>query len=502
MNPGDVIDGKYVVDRLLGEGGMAIVYAVTHIKLKRSYAIKVIRPTTLSVPGVAERFLREARAASQLRGDHVGEVSDVGELADGTPFLVMELLDGCDLSKIIETRPLPVELAVDYLLQASEGLAEAHAHAIIHRDLKPCNLFLAKRRNGTQVVKVLDFGIATAGDGEVSGLTQTHSVMGSPQYMSPEQLRSAKSVDARCDIWSLGVTLYELLTMRLPFEGTTFTALAIAITIEPHIPLREAPPALAAVIDRCLEKEPQHRFRNIAELAFALAPFTPGGSAAAQRIAQTLRADGAAHAPAALPLSAEPISALAAGATLPSSPKVTTLGGSASAMVPVEPNSASPARARGWWSWGGLAATVIAVVAAVAIQRSHDAVTTHPTAAPAAAPMASSTATDATPSDPSPTAATPVAPARAGTATPPPAAPQAAIAKSPPVLRSSTQSHPSTRKVKKATAPAPVAATTPRPAATGSAKPPSSTHASPSKSPTYQGTKGTIITTYPGDPTN
>jgi serine/threonine-protein kinase len=289
MEPGEILDGKYRIDRSIGIGGMGEVLAATHTKLGKQVAIKVVRAETMHIPGIAERFLREARAASRLRSEHVGQVSDVGELPTGQPYMVMELLDGDDLGNIIDRHgPLSAEVATDYLLQACEALSEAHALGMIHRDIKPANLFVTERRDGTKSVKVLDFGIATAAHGEVSGLTEMDALLGSPQYMSPEQLRSAKIVDARSDIWSLGVTLYELVSQRLPFDGPTFTSLAIKIATEPYTPLADAAPALAAVIDRCLMKDPAKRFADVSELASALARLAGRTDKTGFRGAQTL----------------------------------------------------------------------------------------------------------------------------------------------------------------------------------------------------------------------
>jgi len=288
MQPGDVIDGKYRIDDQLGEGGMGVVHAVTHLRLGKRYAIKVLRPAVLSMPGVAQRFLREARAASQLKSEHVGAVIDFGEIATGEPYIVMERLDGEDLGCVLARAPLPPAIAVNYILQASEGLAEAHAAGMVHRDIKPANLFLTRRRDGSRLVKVLDFGIATAQTGEVSALTESFSVMGSPFYMSPEQLRSARIVDARSDLWSVGVTLYELLSGSLPFDDWSFTALAIKIATEPHAPLTGVPAGLAAIIDRCLEKTADARYKDLAQLADALAPFTLSGYRMAAQIGNTL----------------------------------------------------------------------------------------------------------------------------------------------------------------------------------------------------------------------
>ncbi len=300
---GEVLAGKYRIERVLGRGGMGVVVAAQHMQLGQRVALKFLLPEACGNGEAVARFLREARAAVQIQSEHVARVSDVGQLDSGAPYMVMEFLLGSDLGAVLHERgPLPIAEAVDYLLQASEAVAEAHALGIVHRDLKPANLFLTKRRDGSPLIKVLDFGIskATQGDGGL-GLTATSAVMGSPYYMSPEQVRSARDVDARSDLWALGVILQELLAGAPPFQADTASALFAAIIADAPVPLSkqrpDVPPALEQVLSRCLEKDRTRRYANIAELARALEPFAPASSATSvERIARVLGVTGHASA--------------------------------------------------------------------------------------------------------------------------------------------------------------------------------------------------------------
>ena len=285
--PGDLIDGRYRVESFLGGGGMASVYRATHIVLEQSVAIKVISPVIRELPGMAQRFLREARAATHLKSEHVARVSDVGTMADGAPYMVMEYLDGCDLDAILgQGDEIPVEEAVDFVLQACEALAEVHGLGIVHRDLKPANLFLTEGADGLPCVKLIDFGISRTdsplASKDVMALTQPETVMGSPRYMSPEQMESAAKADSRSDIYGIGAVLYELLTRKAPHEGETFLDIYAAATLAPPVlpsALRgDVPKELDVVTLKCLEIEPDNRYPDTAELALALAPFGPAGS--------------------------------------------------------------------------------------------------------------------------------------------------------------------------------------------------------------------------------
>ncbi len=291
-----MLAGKYRVERVLGAGGMGVVVAAHHLQLDLEVAIKFLRGEALQDGEAVARFQREARSAVKLKSEHVARVLDVGTLESSSPFIVMELLDGLDLGTLIEAgERIAVGDAVDYVLQSCEAVAEAHSLGIVHRDLKPRNLFLTSRVDGRPLVKVLDFGISKvlegAGDARVFTLTSTTDVVGSPSYMSPEQLRSARSVDERTDIWSLGVVLYELLTGKLPFCGESVMSVVLAIAQDPPPPISalraDVPQELEAAVTRCLEKDLAKRFQSVSELAHAIERFAaPQPTGVAERIAK------------------------------------------------------------------------------------------------------------------------------------------------------------------------------------------------------------------------
>ena len=290
---GAMIDEKYRVDRVIGKGGVGLVVAATLLATEQRVAIKMIRDDVPMQRELLDRFQREARTTAMIRSEHVARILDVGRLPTGRPYIVMEYLEGEDLEQVLARSALPVTAAVDFSLQACEALAEAHRAGIVHRDLKPANIFLTQR-DGAPLVKVLDFGIS-----KIQPLTamlggrsvETTSIMGSPGYMAPEQMKSTRDVDARADVWSLGTVLYEMLVGRPAFDGATMLEILNAIAACRPVPPSQRQPGvprgLDAVIARCLTPDPSHRYATITELAVALQPF--GSPAAYALVEQVLR---------------------------------------------------------------------------------------------------------------------------------------------------------------------------------------------------------------------
>jgi serine/threonine-protein kinase len=342
---GDVVADKYRIESVLGRGGMGVVLAAHHVQLQKKVALKFLLPSYTKNPEAAERFLREAQNATAIQSEHVVRVMDVGASAEA-PYMVMEYLDGKDLGALLAERgSLPMAESVDYVLQAMEALAEAHALGMVHRDLKPSNLFLTVRADGSPLVKVLDFGISRLGSS--SDLTQANGIMGSPLYMAPEHLKSARHADARSDIWSLGVILYALIAGRAPFARTEITEIVTAVITEPPPPIRtlrpDVPAELERVILRCLAKEPDGRFPSLAPMARALRPFgSPRAEISLERIVGVALRSAAMKGDAA---EARPLAEPGAGATW-------LLG-------------EDPLAAKARWSTGAIvAAAVLSVIAA------------------------------------------------------------------------------------------------------------------------------------------
>lgn len=266
---------KYEIERVLGRGGMGTVFEARHTRLGQRVAIKVLGDDLRAHPELVTRFEREARAAGALSSPHAVRVFDIDQDADGTPFIIMELLEGRDLGYVVErSGAQPVGRAVRWIIEACDAIGEAHRLGIIHRDIKPSNLFLCQD-SGT--IKVLDFGIAKRMASKEASVTAATAPLGTPQYMSPEQVRCAKDVDARSDVWSLGVTLYELVCGRPPFDHEVPQACIAAIVVDPVPDPRELradlPDGLARALLRALAKAPEERFQSVDELVLDLAPF-------------------------------------------------------------------------------------------------------------------------------------------------------------------------------------------------------------------------------------
>jgi serine/threonine protein kinase len=301
---GEIFAGKYRIGNVVGAGAMGTVVAAHHLLLDQKVAIKFLIPEASVHSESLSRFLREARAAVRIKSHHVARVLDVAVIEGGAPYIVMEYLEGCDLAIWLRDRgALPVEQAVDFVLQACDALAEAHDLHIIHRDLKPANLFAVESCGVVQTIKVLDFGIsktqglvsrtlAPADCKPGSVLTDEKTIIGSLFYMSPEQMESARDVDARTDIWALGVTLWELMTGKLPFEGTSILQVYSRIAADTPLRLRDTSPhvprELEAVILKCLARDRDKRFGSVYELAMALVGF--GSARAVTHVERIVRA--------------------------------------------------------------------------------------------------------------------------------------------------------------------------------------------------------------------
>ena len=363
---GEILAGKYQVERILGVGGMGIVVAATHLGLGQLVALKFMLPTLVPKQEPTERFLREARVAVKLRSQHSARVLDVGVLDSGAPYLVMELLEGHDLASLVTHGVrLPVEDAVEYMLQVCEAMGEAHQSGIVHRDLKPANLFLTTDAGGKPCVKVLDFGVSKLMSADLQ-LTGTVQALGSPLYMSPEQMKAARDVDGRSDIWALGVVLFELLTGITPFHAESLPDLCLKVFSEPPIALTslrpDAPAALMSVILGCLEKDRARRFQSMAALAAALAPFAPPRARIyAERVASIQGVALEMSRPTDV-LPPEPARYEARSApSLYSSPAIAETAAIAQSL-PLAPPSPSPSR-----RWAGALAAAVAIVAPIAV---------------------------------------------------------------------------------------------------------------------------------------
>ncbi len=282
--PGEIIAGKYIVERVVGIGGVGVVLAAKHAELDEMVAIKFLHPQMQTRADVVGRFANEARMAVRIKSEHAARVFDFGVEPERGPYLVMEYLEGRTLAEAIQSAPIRLVQAVEYVLQICEAMAVAHSLGIVHRDIKPENLFLSRRHDGTEAIKVLDFGISKpslTGNalGLVRSMVETQDIMGTPLYMSPEQIRSTATVDHRTDLWSIGIVLYEMLARRMPFAGDTIPSICANVLETEAAPLSSflpVPPAFDLVVAGCLQKDRAKRFQSVADLTAALMPFAAG----------------------------------------------------------------------------------------------------------------------------------------------------------------------------------------------------------------------------------
>jgi serine/threonine-protein kinase len=381
---GQILAGKYLVEEVLGVGGMGVVVAAKHLQLDQRVAIKYLLPAALLNGEVVERFAREARAAAKIRSEHVARVIDVGQFDDGAPFMVLEYLEGHDLAKQLEDHgALTVEDAVRWVLETCEALAEAHAAKIVHRDLKPSNLFLSKQPDKSTIIKVLDFGISKTGDAPSASLTKTSALMGTAFYMSPEQLTNPKGVDHRSDIWSLGVILYELLSGQQPFLGESVPEIIGGIlqnepaSIRTHRP--EVPFGLEVVIGKCMQSKAAARYQSVAALAAALGPYARASDRMSIDI--TARILGETVAPALEPVADTSPATLMLSGGAQSGAAPQSRVGEAAGPAPIERTAVS---AKGGAAGDGAAAPVVPVGAVTTHGLSTSAITPKPKRSPAA----------------------------------------------------------------------------------------------------------------------
>ncbi len=508
---GAVLADKYRVDKVLGIGGMGMVVAATHLELDQRVALKFMLPEALMSAQATDRFLREARAAVKLRGEHVCRVLDVGKLENGSPYIVMEFLEGEDFAQLLSRRgALPVHEAIDFVLQALEGLAEAHVNGIVHRDLKPGNLFIATDNDGSPLVKVLDFGISKLAG---ANATKTGEVMGSPAYMAPEQMVSAKDVDARADLWAMGVILYHAIAGRIPFEEDNLPALCMAVMNSTPRPVdaiapNPVPPGLSATVMRCLAKQREGRPSDVGELAAALAPFgSADAQASAARIGKVLRRQGSSSGSSAaiavtMPSSSSLLPAAQATPTTPNQP-ISTIGASAGESLRLPPQS--PAKPKSKWplfAAGGASAAIAVVVIALAARGGKSDPTTPSIPTPTTQPPPSEPSkplieqtTVTPPVQPTTTAVTPpVQPPTTPTLESPvkPTKPTIATKPSKPVTLTTT-----TIKAGSGSGSSTTVAETPKPGSGSASTKPATSGAGSGPGSGYKGIEGKIITEYP-----
>jgi eukaryotic-like serine/threonine-protein kinase len=421
---GEVVGEKYRLVRLLGEGGMGAVYEARHEAIGRRFAVKFLHAELASHAEILARFRREAQSAGSLENENIAAVTDFGT-HQGAPYIVMEFLEGQDLAKVLaQLGTLPVPRAAHILIQVCRGLAAAHARGIVHRDLKPENLLLQQRGDGSDLVKILDFGIAKLKNNEQAGsATRTGITLGTPYYMPPEQARGQKELDERADIYALGVILYEVFSGQKPHNGENYNAILYSILMQAAPRLEtfrpDLPPDLCAVVHRAMAADANERFASVSELAQALAPYAGRAITPAPTIGH------------ASTVMAPPSSQLRA--MTPGPPAHPALSNSTRAPVALTPLGNTipnkPSRAP---VWIGLSVLVLGGGGAVAWALSRPTPPAEPTAASVPAPAVSVTAAPhIDPTPPAPPVASEAAPSEheaAPTASATPQSPPAAAA--------------------------------------------------------------------------
>jgi serine/threonine protein kinase len=305
LQPGQVLDGKYKIVRVIGEGGMGAVYEGENVRIRRRVAIKLLHAGVAANTEMVQRFEREAQVAGTVGNDHILEILDLGALPAGERYMVMEYLDGSTLTERIKARGrLSPSESVPLVRQVLRGLAAAHSAGIVHRDLKPDNIFILREKAGIRdFVKIIDFGISKFSEqgGASSRMTRTGALMGTPHYMAPEQATGSTDIDRRTDIYAVGIIMYEMLTGRVPFQAETFNQLLFEIALAKIIPARQIVPDLDQAIDTIVMKasarDPGHRFQNADEFMAALDSWEKTGSAVSLPPAESIEAVVAATVP-------------------------------------------------------------------------------------------------------------------------------------------------------------------------------------------------------------
>jgi eukaryotic-like serine/threonine-protein kinase len=378
---GCTIDGRYRVEDVLGEGGMGVVYRCTHKIIGKKVAMKVLRADLARDKELMERFLNEAKSASAIGNPHIIDISDFGELPDGSTYFVMEFLNGVPLSTQVEGgRPLPIPRLLHIARQLAEGLSAAHHAEIVHRDLKPDNIFLVSRSHEKDFVKILDFGIAKVSTSAEGRLTRAGAVFGTPHYMSPEQA-AGTPIDHRGDVYSFGVILYELASGKVPFDADNFMGILTQHMYKAPVPIRalvpqpeDVPPGLEAIVLKCLSKRPEHRYQTMDEIIADIDKLRQGMIPDA--VPEMMARSGGFNVP------ADYFKKGGMPAPMPATPR-----------IPRRPRTA-------WPLYAGVAGVAVAVGAVIAIFVSSASSTATPHAEGAAAPVATRTAEAPDPPDP------------------------------------------------------------------------------------------------------